>query len=279
MAKKKLNDLLITKKVIAQGVEQGKITDVIAGNIYVNCVPDDVPDQDIAKFFHQVIRTGLDPLSNQIYLTPRSGRGAVQTGIDGLRLIADRTGQYIGSTDPIYDGTLTQYEFKQTGRKNPTTATVTVKKLIGNVVGDFTSTAEWDAYYVGVGSFWKKMPLLMLAKCAEALALRKAFPNETSGLYISEEMAQAGPSDDGSAEKEMMKDIGYANEKALKVEERLNEAKIDPYDERIIEYLGVPINEVGKSTEDDDKLRKVWQLATAVVSGGDREKLLDGLAA
>jgi phage recombination protein Bet len=278
MAKKKLSDLPITSRVIRQGVEQGKITDVIAGNIYVNCVSDElpIPDQDIARFFHQIIRTGLDPLSNQIYITPRGGRGSVQTGIDGLRLIADRTGQYIGSTDPIYDGDLTQYAFKQTGRKNPTTATVTVKKLIGTVVGDFTSTAEWDAYNVP-GSFWKKMPLLMLAKCAEALALRKAFPNETSGLYISEEMNQAGQSDDGSAEKELLKAVGFQSERALVVDEKLRDAGIDPDDERIVAFLGSTLPLLSASEENDGILKTVWTLAKEVKNGKNAEELLNGL--
>jgi hypothetical protein len=119
---------------------------------------------------------------------------SIQTGIDGYRLIADRTGQYAGSDDYTFDFNQTQYEHMMGGKKEPTTATVTVHKIVQGHRVPFTATAAWNAYYPGdkMGFMWKKMPHLMLGKCAEALALRKAFPAELSGVYTREEMEQAG---------------------------------------------------------------------------------------
>jgi hypothetical protein len=53
----------------------------------------------------------------------------------------------------------------------------------------FTAIAKFSEYNAG-GSMWQKMPANQLAKCAEALALRKAFPHQLSGLYTPDEMAQ-----------------------------------------------------------------------------------------
>jgi hypothetical protein len=53
------------------------------------------------------------------------------------------------------------------------------------------AVAKWDSYSQPNNPIWKKMPDLMLAKCAESLALRKAFPNDMSGIYTDEEMGQA----------------------------------------------------------------------------------------
>ncbi|MDN6659578.1 MAG: recombinase RecT, partial [Acidipropionibacterium jensenii] len=48
------------------------------------------PAADLAVFFHQCKRTGLDPFARQIYMIARQGKQTIQTGIDGFRLIARR---------------------------------------------------------------------------------------------------------------------------------------------------------------------------------------------
>lgn len=143
-------------------------------------------DDELALFLYQSRKTGLDPLAGQIHCVKRrSGeeqKMSIQTAIDGYRLIADRTGKYAGNDDPVFDDETT-----------PTKATVTVYKIVDGQRCPFTATARWSQYFPGEkqGFMWKKMPHLMLGKCAEALALRKAFPAELSGVYTNEEMEQA----------------------------------------------------------------------------------------
>lgn len=127
-------------------------------------------------------RTKLDPFAKQIYLVKRNGKMAVQTGIDGYRVIAERSGVYAGSDDAVFDN-----------EQEPNKATVTVHKIVAGMRCAFTATARWDEYCPASGQdfMWKKMPCVMLSKVAEALALRKAFPADLSGLYVKEEMDQA----------------------------------------------------------------------------------------
>ena len=140
-------------------------------------------DDELDLFLHVADKSGLDPLSKQIYFIKRGGKMTIQTAIDGFRAVADRTGQYIGSNDPVFEGS----------EKVPLKATVTVCKVVQGVVGSFTASARWSEYYPDKNAFmWDKMPHTMLGKCAEALALRKAFPAQLSGLYTGDEMAQAG---------------------------------------------------------------------------------------
>lgn len=145
-------------------------------------------DDELQLFLMQCNRTSLDPFSKQIYFQKykdKNGREnmTIITGIDGYRAIADRSGKYAGSDSPVFDN-----------EQEPTMAHVTVYKIVGGQRCGFTATARWSEYYPGdsKGFMWKKMPHLMLGKCAEALALRKAFPNDLSGLYTKEEMEQAG---------------------------------------------------------------------------------------
>ena len=157
-------------------------------------VADGATNDELALFLHVAQRSGLDPFARQVYCVKRWNKAlnrevmSIQTGIDGYRLVADRSGKYAGNDDPEYgenqkEGDLTV----------PTFARVTVWKMVGGIRCSFTATARWSEYYPGEkqGYMWRKMPFLMLAKTAEALALRKAFPADLTGIYVDSEMDQA----------------------------------------------------------------------------------------
>ncbi len=138
-------------------------------------------DQELKLFLYQANKMGLDPLAKQIYFIKykASSTGAIVVAIDGYRLVAHRTNKYLGGYAIFEekDGRLIAARFY-------------VKKLCGNQIGEFEGYARWHEYK-GASSLWGKMPYVMLSKCAEAQALRKAFPNELSGTYSEDEMDQA----------------------------------------------------------------------------------------
>ncbi|RYG40864.1 phage recombination protein Bet, partial [bacterium] len=155
--------------------------DLIRRTVAQGATPD-----ELRLFLYTARNAGLDPLAKQIYYIRRKGKGTVQVAIDGLRLIADRTGRYAGGDAAEFLG--------NTEEGYPQIARVTVYKMVGGVRCPFSASARWEEYYPGddQGFTWRRMPHTMLAKCAEALALRRAFPADLSGLYVHEEMAQAG---------------------------------------------------------------------------------------
>jgi phage recombination protein Bet len=150
-------------------------------------------DNELKLFLYQCERTGLDPLAKQIYSIKRSGKMVTQIGIDGARLVAQRTGRYAGQDGPYWCGEDGQWVDVWLSNQPPRAAKVNVY-LMGVLRGT-PGVAHWDEYCPKVNGqvpdMWKRMPALMLAKCAEMLALRKAFPQELSGLYTAEEMSQA----------------------------------------------------------------------------------------
>ncbi len=156
-------------------------------------------------------KLGLSYLGKQIYAIPRKQKRdgqyvevlTPQTGIDGYRLIADRTGLLCGIDDAEYEGEETS-EFKTTewedGKKkwitkqfkHPLIARVRVWKLVGGAPRKFEASARWSEYFpASAPGLWPNRPYGQLGKCAEALALRKGFPNNLSGIYTTEEMQQA----------------------------------------------------------------------------------------
>lgn len=153
-------------------------------------------DVELKMFVAMAQKLGLDPLSRQIHCVKRRAKlpngewGDAMTivvGIDGYRLVAERTGRYCPGKAPTY-------EYDAHGRV--TSATAYVLKLAGGAWHEVSAVAFWEEYAQlnkdgQPTAMWAKMPRLMLAKCAEALALRRAFPAELSGVYTDDEMQQA----------------------------------------------------------------------------------------
>jgi phage recombination protein Bet len=147
-------------------------------------------ETELSLFLQTARRSGLDITARQIFMVKRWDSSlkkevmSIQTSIDGFRLIADRSDKYAPGKQSIFT-------YKSDGSLE--SATAYVKKLVAGEWHEIATTAFYDEYVQKTregmaNSMWTKMPRLMLAKCAESLALRKAFPAELSGLYTSEEM-------------------------------------------------------------------------------------------
>lgn len=165
-------------------------------------ISDDVTAAELAGFLHLCQRTGLDPFSRQIYLIGRKDKKAgrvvytPQTGIDGYRVVARRatvkSGGTYGYEDTLWCDKSGQWRDVWLSDEPPAAVKVTVLRdgQRYSAVALFREYVQtgWENKPIGM---WGKMPASQLAKCAEALALRKAFPHDLAGVYTAEEMAQA----------------------------------------------------------------------------------------
>lgn len=154
----------------------------------------DFSDDELDFFLAQCRRLELDPFSGQIYAWKDRGRVVTMTSIDGLRVVRDRTGLYAGQLGPQWcdaDG-----EWLLDGQGNarpwladhpPAAARFAVRR--SDAADPIWAIATFDAYGKRHG-FWATPggAAHMLAKCAEAMALRAAFPADLSGIYTDDEM-------------------------------------------------------------------------------------------
>lgn len=150
----------------------------------------DADDAELKLFLFECSRRGVHPLDRKIFPVKRNDkesgtkRVTFQTSIDLMRSEALTTGGYDGQDEPEFG------EEKAGGY--PESATVRVYRK--GIERPFVGIARWKEFYPGDGGsgfMWRKMPYHMLSKCAEALAMRKAFPQELGGLYVPEEMQRA----------------------------------------------------------------------------------------
>jgi phage recombination protein Bet len=163
----------------------------------------DASNGDLAVFFHTCKRTGLDPFARQIYMIKRDGKQTMQVGIDGLRLVAqrttERTGGTLGYEDTQWCGEDGVWRDVWLSDEPPAAARVTILRN-GQRFPFIAHYREYVQTYFdrktqqrAVTKTWAEKPAHMLAKCAEAGAQRKAFPQDLSGLYIGEEGGSVEP--------------------------------------------------------------------------------------
>ena len=157
---------------------------------------EEAPEGAVKVFLHYAQRIGLDPFAGQMYLVPYNGKWNIQVGIGGFRTIAERSGEYQGQTKVEWCGEDGQWVDVWLKKENPKAARVGVHRK--GFKEPLYAVALWESYapffynkdtkQFKLSPMWEKHGPGQLAKCVEALALRKAYPMDLLNVHTREEM-------------------------------------------------------------------------------------------
>lgn len=170
-------------------------------------------DQEVSMILGYCKARKIDPILKPVHLVPMSvktdkkdkegkyvyeRKNVIMPGIGLYRIDASRSGQYAGVSEPEFGEEVTK-EFGDKSKRRvtfPKWCKITVKKIIADgSIAEFTAKEFWLENYASKSKFddtpndmWDKRAYGQLAKCAEAQALRKAFPDVVGNEYTKEEM-------------------------------------------------------------------------------------------
>lgn len=172
-------------------------------NTLKNSIYPGAQDNSVVMVLEYCKSMKLDPILKPVHIVPMNGKDVVMPGVALYRILAARSGNYAGMSEPEYGADIEEtfidkYKNKHTV-KYPEWCKITVKKLLNGTIIEFVAKEYWRENYATMGrdntcpnSMWEKRPYGQLAKCAEAQALRKAFPELLGGMVTSEEMEGKG---------------------------------------------------------------------------------------
>lgn len=195
----------LTRRPAAPVVLAGKDAEYTASELATikQTVAKGATDVELAFFLSFSKAAGLNPYLKEIYFIkrndPESGGkvATIQTGIDGFRKKAHATSSFAGMDEPEWGEIKTIQVSGNYSIEAPEWCRFTVYRIVKGQRVKFSAVARWSEYAPNLqwktAFMWKKRPFGQLEKCAEALVLRRAFAEAVGGLYVDDELDQAGP--------------------------------------------------------------------------------------
>lgn len=180
-----MNELATRKESLTSlSMSEQELMNVLRNSLYPGA-----QDNSIKMVIGYCRASGLDPMQKPVHIVPmwdiksKSMRDVIMPGIGSYRTQAARSGEYAGVSEPEFGPDVIE-EFGNITMTYPSWCRVVVKRLLKNgMIAEFAATERWKENYATAGkdsqspnAMWKRRPYAQLAKCAEAQALRKAFP-------------------------------------------------------------------------------------------------------